>query len=1172
MSKIKSKSISLAQQFLIIVTILFICVFNGCSNGSTSTSGDSGDELGVQFNYTLEGVYSQTVAPHSTLAKIGVAENSASTENLVGIMSIYSHETGDTVLIDWYVTLDEDTKTLTSNMTIVLPLGFYDFSLELQNGGRQYLGSVHNLDLTPETTVALAVTPVIGDVTLIYTVNELPKLTFSYPVHELAAITDPKIGYSIDGATEIIIDLSNSSGQSALYLNVTEGAHIIELTLYDGAQLIATSRPEQENVTVVKAQDNTLDLIPLVAEVIFTTTMDGGEATFVLKIPTEVVDEVGSLQNLKALFKLVSPRNTLIEDSLTLTLNADSSGYTTTLVVSNYFYDTVSVDLEFWDIATNEVIAQSIESGIQLGSSTQSIAFSIDLIRRAVISGNLLSFVGINVFDSTHTPVAGATVTLNDTIIGITGSGIFGTPGYVGFFSIAGTYNLSAFNNSDSTGVAITLDVLGASNHILILEPVIAPEADQTNLANGDGFSLFLKDDGALWATGNNTHGQLGDGTTIDKTFPVQIMSNVHAVAADDSHSLILKNDQTLWTTGYNMYGQLGDGTTTSKSTPVQIMSDVRFIAAGSHHSLIVKTDNTLWATGWNNYGQLGDGTTINKSTPVQIMSDVQSVSAGTYHSLIVKTDNTLWATGRNESGQFGDGTTTNSSIPIQIGGNSGAGVSTNALKVAALSIGPIRSVSAGEHHSLILKSDNTLWSTGQNTFGQLGDGTTTDRVAPVYIMSDVASASAGSFNTLIAKNDNTLWATGQNDNGQLGDGSTTNRMTPVQTKSNVQSVSAGTFHSLMVTTDSTLMATGLNTFGQFGNGTTVSSSNFLLAALPSDTKVRSLSSGNGHSLFLQGNGILWGAGNNSFGQLGNGTVINTTNRIQIMSGVRSISTGGYHSLILKTDNTLWATGYNNRGQLGDGTFVDKLMPIQIMSDVESISAGYYHSLVLKTDSTLWAAGYNFFGQLGDGDTSNKSNFVQIMSNVQNMSAGAFHSLIVKTDNTLWATGYNNHGQLGNGTTQNKSTPIQVMSAVQSVAAGPEHSLILKLDSSAWATGDNNYGQLGNSTWVDQLTPVHVLSDVQSIYTGGDHSLFIKSDNALWASGLNYFGQFGDGTKQDRNTPVHVLNGVQFADGGHYYTLIVKQDETIAASGRNFYGQFGTGSTGEVAAFINITP
>ncbi|MGL1888675.1 MAG: hypothetical protein OCD76_19335 [Reichenbachiella sp.] len=795
--------------------IFLINLLTSCSNGSSNSSNNSTEEIEVQYSYILEGVFSQTVTTQSVLAKSALSENVATAENLIASMNIYSHETGDTVLMDWYVTLDEDAKTLTSTMTIVLPLGVYDFTLELQDGNRQYLGSANNVNLTPETTVALTVTPVIGDVALNYSVTELPKLKFSYPINELATISDPKIGYSIDSATQVVVDLSKITGQNELYLNLTEGVHTIELSLYDGSQLIATSRPEQENVTVVKAENSIMDLIPLVAEVAMTTTVDGGDATFIVTIPTEIVDEVGSVNNLKAIFKLVSPRNGLVEDSLSFSITLDSSAYTATVPINNYYYDTVTVDLEFRDIATDEVIAHSIESSIPLGSNAQTIALNIDLIRRAIISGNLLSFVGINVFDSSNVPVAGATIKLNDDVVAITGSGSFGTPGYVSFFSIAGTYDLSAHLNSNSTETTITFDALGTSNHVLILSlavppiPDPVPEVIVSDMGAGTGFRLFLRDDQTAWSTGRNNAGQLGDSTSTNKSTPIQMMSDVRSISSGMASNMMIKSDNTLWATGNNNIGQLGDGTHAAKYFPVHIMNDVQKAAMGNQHSLLLKTDQTLWSTGYNNRGQLGDGTRTNRLSPAQIMTDVQSMAVGGFHSLILKTDNTLWAAGHNNIGQLGDGSTLDKPTPVHI-------------------MNDVKEISVFSDFSLILKTDNTLWATGSNSYGQLGDGTTINKTTPVQIMSDVQTMSAGAAHSLILKTDNTLWATGYNYSGQIGNGTTTDQLTPLQVMSGVEMIEAGSEFSMVIKTNKSVWATGSNLSGQFGNGTTTGSNTYI--------------------------------------------------------------------------------------------------------------------------------------------------------------------------------------------------------------------------------------------------------------------------------------------------------------------------------------------------------
>ena len=164
-----------------------------------------------------------------------------------------------------------------------------------------------------------------------------------------------------------------------------------------------------------------------------------------------------------------------------------------------------------------------------------------------------------------------------------------------------------------------------------------------------------------------NSSGGLTAKSKVDVIEKNLMEGTVISVSAGGMASLLLKKDHILWACGDNRYGQLGDGTTTNRSTPVKMMDDVAFVSAGGDHSMILKTDGTLWACGYNRYGQLGDGTTTNRSTPVKVMDGVAFVSVGDYHSMILKTDGTLWACGYNGYGQLGDGSTIDRYTPVQI-------------------------------------------------------------------------------------------------------------------------------------------------------------------------------------------------------------------------------------------------------------------------------------------------------------------------------------------------------------------------------------------------------------------------------------------------------------------------------------------------------------------------
>ncbi|MGB7570116.1 MAG: immunoglobulin domain-containing protein [Chitinivibrionales bacterium] len=366
------------------------------------------------------------------------------------------------------------------------------------------------------------------------------------------------------------------------------------------------------------------------------------------------------------------------------------------------------------------------------------------------------------------------------------------------------SYTISSPGISDSGKYTVNV----TNNAGMVISDTAKFYAGFKSVAAGNNHSLILKTDGRLFTCGGNNHGQLGDGTTTDRSLPVLIKTGVQNISAGDFYSLILMTNGTLFACGYNGFGQLGDGTMIDRSSLVQVNSNVQSMKAGSMHCLILKNDGTLWSCGDNTYGQLGIGT-VGSTIPIQITSitNVQSIAAGGDHSLILKKDGTLWACGSNSLGQFGDGTTINQATPVQINNN-------------------VQSIAAGFYYSLILKNNATLWSCGDNTFGQLGDGTTTEQHSPVQVtsISNVQGMAAGGYHSLILKSDTTLWACGDNDFGELGDGTTTSRSIPVQTANlgNVQSMAAGDVHSLIIKTDGSLWVCGNNSNGQLGDGTTI--------------------------------------------------------------------------------------------------------------------------------------------------------------------------------------------------------------------------------------------------------------------------------------------------------------------------------------------------------------
>lgn len=298
-----------------------------------------------------------------------------------------------------------------------------------------------------------------------------------------------------------------------------------------------------------------------------------------------------------------------------------------------------------------------------------------------------------------------------------------------------------------------------------------------STISCGSNHTAAIKSDGTLWIWGNNECGNLGV-TGGGRNSPVQVGSGTNwtsAVAAGEYttvaklYTMAVKADGTLWAWGDNSVGQLGDGTIVTKSSPIQIGSNTNWAqvtASYGLHTVAIKTDGSLWAWGSGGNGRTGLGDSINRSSPVQVgtSTDWAQVYAGQMHTMALKTDGTLWSWGSNANGQLGK-TGASRSSPTQINSDT-----------------DWRSGSAGSTFSLAVKTNNTLWVWGSNYYGQLATGNNLDKSTPTQVPGTTwLEVSGGSDNTFAIKTDKTLWAWGGNDTGALGDGAIANRSSPVQ-------------------------------------------------------------------------------------------------------------------------------------------------------------------------------------------------------------------------------------------------------------------------------------------------------------------------------------------------------------------------------------------------------
>jgi hypothetical protein len=325
-----------------------------------------------------------------------------------------------------------------------------------------------------------------------------------------------------------------------------------------------------------------------------------------------------------------------------------------------------------------------------------------------------------------------------------------------------------------------------------------------------------------LWSWGLNDYGQLGDNSTTNRSVPVQDSGpalNWGTLAEGGTkHSGGVRGGfgSLLW--GYNATGQLGTNDLTHYSSPVQTVAGGgvwRQIACGEGTSAGVKTDGTLWTWGYNGYGQLGNNSITTTSSPVQTVSGGNTwkkVLVGSYMVIALKTDGTLWTWGENGAGQLGTNDTTNRSSPIQTvaGGTDW------------------KDVGCGGSFCFGIKTDGTLWGWGANTSGHLGVGDAVNKSSPVQTVAggswkQVSGSRGGGYGAGI-KTDGSLWMWGGNTNGSLGTNDTTNRSSPIQTVAggnNWKHVSCGNGHTAAIKTDGSIWCWGDNTYGQLGDGTT---------------------------------------------------------------------------------------------------------------------------------------------------------------------------------------------------------------------------------------------------------------------------------------------------------------------------------------------------------------
>jgi alpha-tubulin suppressor-like RCC1 family protein/pimeloyl-ACP methyl ester carboxylesterase len=603
-----------------------------------------------------------------------------------------------------------------------------------------------------------------------------------------------------------------------------------------------------------------------------------------------------------------------------------------------------------------------------------------------------------------------------------------------------------------------------------------------TAIAAGTDHTCALLSTGVIKCWGYNASGQLGNNTTTNATTPVQVsgISTATAVALGGLHSCARLSDSTLRCWGEGASGRLGNASTSDQRTPVTVsgITTATAIAGGDAHTCARLSDSTIKCWGEGGNGQLGRSSTSDSTTPVAVsgITNAVAIGLGDSHTCAKLSTGALKCWGKNDLGQLGDGTTTQRTSPVSVSGitnadevSGGTGFTCATLTTGSLrcwgsnrfgqlaqgnagihpvpfvtdrlSLNKVMAVAPGWHHSCVLWGGipGSVKCWGENTHGQLGNGTTTYAASAVDVIgiTDAVEVVSGQDHSCARLSSGSIKCWGNNDSGQLGNGTWTDSSTPVSVSSisTASQMGLGAYHSCAVLADKTIKCWGNNGDGQLGAGCSFSCSNQNTPVTVGGSINTAVAVGAGafQSCALLSNGTVKCWGNNSYGELGNGSFSDSKSPVTVsgLSNVTAFGVGNNHGCALLSDATVKCWGRNEDGRLGNGKTTNSNVPVAVsgLSDVTQIVPAGYHTCAMQSDKTVKCWGRNAESQLGDGTMVQRETPVTAtgLSSVDKLAMGSFSffSCVRRNDATLMCWGSNEGGQMGNGWKNVQATPVE---------------------------------------------------------------------------------------------------------------------------------------------------
>ena len=701
-------------------------------------------------------------------------------------------------------------------------------------------------------------------------------------------------------------------------------------------------------------------------------------------------------------------------------------------------------------------------------------------------------------------------------------------------------------------------------------DPPDPPPPEWTAIVAGAAHSCGLHNDHTLWCWGENGTGQIAlQPPTLEALSPVQIgEGRWTALATGSFHTCAISEGAELWCWGSNLNNAIGVDTFANPLPLTKVLDDVIAVAAGAEHTCAVRRDNTLWCWGRNTEGELALDPGIIVTTPRDVGGGRmwKTIAAGGYTTCGITTDDELLCWGDNEHAQV-------------VSPPTSAPYSTPELIEPGTEW---TDVSVGSLHTCAVRGDGTLRCSGFNGFGQLGSAAsnTTVTISTGEPGRTWTRVFAGFQQTCALRDDATLWCFGANAQAQLAiDSGEPTVVIPTYVPGGGETwtqIAVGDGHLCGIDETGVLWCAGTNGAGQLGDGT--GGSRLTPTRVAGDWVTSAIGSSSMCARsFPDGSLSCWGQ--NSSAQLGDGTPFARETPARITSGKPNdpFAVGPAHACSTRSaiDNTLTCWGSNDRGELGTGVAGPPLNLPQAtnpaITNAVEVATGT-HTCARSSNGDLQCWGWNTQGQLGvAGDNLVHPMPAYLGSQCLSIAAGLFHTCGVFAGGNVYCWGDNTF--LQRGTTQMPGKAF-VTAGAKTVVLGGYHSCLISSPTDelrCW--GANTDGQLGDGTTSNRAAPTPITGSWQVVSAGTTHTCGKQFDGSLWCWGNNARGQLGDGTRTRHLAPTQVgmdTDWSHVAAGGDE-TCAIKADHSLWCWGANGSGQIGDG-TAWSSTFVRIAP